>query len=72
MGGASDWRIGSRIRRGRALQVKYSEYFGAKRRLSFKNENIRYDITTRVKSFISLSLGGLDFKTEEERLAQIS
>jgi hypothetical protein len=23
--------------------VKYSEYFGAKRRESFKNENIRYD-----------------------------
>ncbi len=24
--------------------MKYSEYFGTKRRLSFKNENIRYDI----------------------------
>jgi hypothetical protein len=24
--------------------VKYSEYLGAKRRLSFKNENNRYDI----------------------------
>jgi hypothetical protein len=28
---------------GGALPVKYSEYFGAKRRESFKNENIRYD-----------------------------
>ncbi len=26
--------------------MKYSEYFGAKRRLSFKNENIRYDISS--------------------------
>ncbi len=24
--------------------MKYAEYFGAKRRLSLKNENIRYDI----------------------------
>jgi len=29
---------------GGALPVKYSEYFGAKRRESLKNENIRYDI----------------------------
>ncbi len=29
---------------GRALPVKYSEYFGAKRRESLKNENISYDI----------------------------
>jgi hypothetical protein len=28
---------------GRALPVKYSEYFGAKRCESLKNENIRYD-----------------------------
>jgi len=28
---------------GGALPVKYSEYFGAKRCESFKNENIRYD-----------------------------
>ncbi len=28
---------------GGALPVKYSEYFGAKRRKSLKNENIRYD-----------------------------
>jgi hypothetical protein len=28
---------------GGALPVKYSEYFGAKRRESLKNENIRYD-----------------------------
>jgi hypothetical protein len=28
---------------GGALPVKYSEYFGAKRRKSLMNENIRYD-----------------------------
>jgi hypothetical protein len=28
---------------GGALPLKYSEYFGAKRCESFKNENIRYD-----------------------------
>jgi hypothetical protein len=28
---------------GGVLPVKYSEYFGAKRRESLKNENIRYD-----------------------------
>ncbi len=28
---------------GRALPVKYSKYFGAKRHESLKNENIRYD-----------------------------
>jgi len=27
--------------------VKYSEYFGAERRESLKNENIRYDIMTK-------------------------
>ncbi len=32
-------------KRGGALPVKYSEYFGAKRRESIKNENIRYDIS---------------------------
>jgi hypothetical protein len=31
---------------GGALQVKYSEYFGAKRRESLKKENIRYDTFT--------------------------
>ncbi len=30
--------------------MKYSEYFGAKRRLSFKNENIRYDASTVLKT----------------------
>ncbi len=30
---------------GEAHLVKYSEYFGAKRRESLKNENIRYDIS---------------------------
>ncbi len=29
---------------GRALPVKYSEYFGVKRRESLKNENIRCDM----------------------------
>ncbi len=53
-------------KRGGALQVKYSEYFGAKRRLSLKNENIRYDITddhfvqqmniTTIKSLIKWKL----------------
>jgi hypothetical protein len=32
---------------GRALPVKYSEYFGAKRRKSLKNKNIRYDTFKR-------------------------
>jgi hypothetical protein len=30
---------------GRALPMKYSEYFGAKRRESLKKEDIRYDIS---------------------------
>ncbi len=30
---------------GGALLVKYSEYFGAKRHESVKNENIRHDTT---------------------------
>ncbi len=32
---------------GGALPVKYSEYFGAKRCESLKNENIRYDTMTK-------------------------
>jgi len=32
---------------GGALPVKYSEYFGAKRLESLKNENIRYDTLKR-------------------------
>jgi hypothetical protein len=34
---------------GGALPVKYSEYFGAKRHESLKNENIRYDISPFVR-----------------------
>jgi hypothetical protein len=36
--------------------VKYSEYFGAKRRLSLKNENIRYDTTSLDKLHFKVKL----------------
>ncbi len=63
--GWSDPESGSRIKRGGALPVKYSKYFGAKRCGSIKsksvlvpkgvthllNENIRYDSVN--KSFIT-------------------
>ena len=35
--------IDQEYKMGGALPVKYSEYFGAKRRESLKNENISYD-----------------------------
>ncbi len=38
---------------GRALPVKYSEYFGGKRRESLKNENIRYD--SKIANFCQIT-----------------
>ncbi len=35
--------------------MKYSEYFGAKRRLTFKNENISYDIFHDSKILASIN-----------------
>jgi hypothetical protein len=37
-------KLDQEYKMGGALPVKYSEYFGAKRHESLKNENIRYDI----------------------------
>ena len=59
----SDPESGSRIKRGEALPMKYSKYFGAKRRgfikstsilvpkgvINLLNENIRYDTQKRAK-----------------------
>ncbi len=39
------WESDQEYKMGGALPVKYSEYFGAKRHKSLKNENIRYDMT---------------------------
>jgi hypothetical protein len=41
---------------GGALPVKYSEYFGAKRCESLKNENIRYDMTNFIR-IVDMNLG---------------
>ncbi len=43
---------------GGALPVRYSEYFGAKRCESLKNENIRYDNRNDI---------GLYYKTRDDR-----
>ncbi len=43
---------------GGALPIRYSEYFGAKRRESLKNENIRYENGNDI---------GLYYKTRDDR-----
>ncbi len=78
--GWSDPESGSGIKRGGALPVKYSKYFGAKRRGFIKiksvlapkgvilllNENIRYDIIDE-KSFIKLAPSGLGSSLSKRR-----
>ncbi len=44
--------------------MKYSEYFGVKRHLSLKNENIRYDITTARRESFACKVYDMDWGRE--------